>query len=187
MVTAVSADVVVEGVRGPQRLQTVSGDLVTEPWQDCEAKTVSGDVEVTGQGDGGMLTITAVSGDMDIRAVGGELMATTVSGDLDIEADGLSRARLRTTNGDIEMDATLVAGSFDAQTLNGDVELKLNGDADLDVDVETFNGSVSNCFGAEVVRQSRYGPGRELRFRTGTGEREIRIKTMNGDVDICGR
>ena len=185
-ITAVSADLKVENVRGPQRLQTVSGDLATEAWQDCEAKTVSGDVEIKARGDGGMLTITAVSGDLDVSAAGGELMATTVSGDLYIEALELSRARLRTTNGDIAVDASLVAGSFDAETLNGDVELQLNGEDDLSVDVETFNGSIDNCFGLEVVRQSRYGPGRELRFATGTGERRIRIKTLNGDVEICG-
>ena len=185
-ITAVSADLEVENVRGPQRLQTVSGDLATEAWQDCEAKTVSGDVGIKARGDGGMLTITAVSGDLDVGATGGELMATTVSGDLYIEAIGLSRARLQTTNGDIAVDASLVAGSFDAETLNGDVELQLNGDDNLSVDVETFNGSIANCFGYEVVSQSRYGPGRELRFDTGNGERRIRIKTLNGDVDICG-
>lgn len=187
-VTAVSADISVEGVRGPQRLQTVSGDLTTEPWQDCEAKTVSGDVMVTAQGEGGMLTIAAVSGDLAITAVGGELSATTVSGDLEVEAKHLTRARIQTTNGDIDVDAELSGGgSLVAETINGDVELVVNGDDDLDLDVETFNGAIENCFDVDVVKKSRYGPGHELRFDTGGGQRQIRIKTLNGNVDVCGR
>jgi len=188
VVTAVSADIAIKNVRGGQRLQTVSGDVVTDSWQDCEAKTVSGDVVVTSQGEGSMLTITAVSGDLALTVAGGELTATTVSGDLDVEARDVNRARIRTTNGDIDVNAQLSGGGlFDAETINGDVDLKVNGKDDLDVNVETFNGSIENCFGVDVVKKSRYGPGHELRFNTGNGGREIRIKTMNGDVDVCGQ
>ncbi|HEX6572475.1 MAG TPA: hypothetical protein VF055_10660, partial [Steroidobacteraceae bacterium] len=44
-VNTVSADVIVQGVRGAQRLQAVSGDVRTEAsGEDVECRTVSGDV-----------------------------------------------------------------------------------------------------------------------------------------------
>jgi len=61
---------------------------------------------VVAQGEGGLLTITAVSGD------------------LEVEARNLARALVRTTNGDIDANAELSGGSrFDAETINGDVGL----------------------------------------------------------------
>ena len=63
-VNTVSADIGVRGVRGSQRLQSVSGNIQTEAAaEDVECKTVSGDVNVTGSGQRGLLTVTTVSGD----------------------------------------------------------------------------------------------------------------------------
>jgi hypothetical protein len=35
------------------------------------------------------------------------------------------------------------------------------------------------------VCTSEYAPGREWRYREGTGSGRVRIKTLNGDVGIC--
>ena len=52
-------------------------------------------------------------------------------------------------------------------------------------DIETFNGSIDNCFGPEPVRTSRYTPGRELRFTEGDGNARVAIKTLNGGLRLC--
>ena len=114
------------------------------------------------------------------------LEASAVSGDLTIEGDALTRVRLRTTNGDITIQGALAdGGRLDGETVNGDVEVILADISNLSVNVETFNGDIDHCFDAEVERKIRYGPGRELRLSRGDGRRSVRVKTLNGDVEIC--
>ncbi len=100
--------------------------------------------------------------------------------------DVLTRVRVRTTNGDITIQGALAdGGRLDGETVNGDVEVILADISNLSVNVETFNGDIDHCFDAEVERKSRYGPGRELRLSRGDGQRSVRVKTLNGDVEIC--
>lgn len=186
-INGVSGDIDTEGVWGIQRLQTVSGDISAEVFDgDIEVKTVSGDLRVNGNNAPTLVTITVISGDTEIENIAGEVEASTVSGDLEIEASELSRARFKSTDGDIEVVGSLAGGGrFDAETVNGEVSLTITDATHLEVDAETFNGDIDNCFGEEVTRKSQYGPGRMLRFSRGDADRTVRVKTMNGDVSIC--
>jgi hypothetical protein len=64
------------------------------------------------------------------------------------------------------------------------VDVMLDHDQDLDVDAQTFNGSIDNCFGVEPTR-SRYSPERILRFQVGEADRTVRIRSMVGRIEIC--
>jgi DUF4097 and DUF4098 domain-containing protein YvlB len=185
-VDAVSAPIEVEGVEGRQRLRTVSGDITTEVYQrDLEAETVSGDLTVSGRNAPTFTTLRTVSGSIETEALSGELEASTVSGSIEAEAELLSRARLNTTNGRIEIEGGLATdGRFDLSTTNGRVDVMLDHDQDLDVDAQTFNGSIDNCFGVEPTR-SRYSPERILRFQVGEADRTVRIRSMVGRIEIC--
>ena len=186
-VNTVSADLVVSGVTGAQRLQSVSGNVSTTAGsEDVEAKTVSGDVRVEGSGKKGMLTITTVSGDASALKVAGEVNANTVSGDLVLGLGETQRSRLRSTSGDVILATRLVPDSrFDVESISGDVRVSLHGTVDAEFDVSSFSGEISNCFGPKPVSTSEYAPGQELRFREGQGTARIRIKTLNGDVNLC--
>ena len=186
-VNGVATDIEVTGVMGVQRLETISGEITAETFaSDLEAKSVSGDIEIHGHGHESLLTVSTVNGDTEISGVAGELETTTVSGDVEIDAGKITRARLRTTAGDIEISGDLVSGGrIDSESINGEITVNLTDGTDLDVDVETFNGDIENCFGEEVERKSRYGPGRLLRFSRGDGDRTVRLKTLNGEIEIC--
>ena len=186
-VNVVSADVSVKGVRGAQRLQSVSGDVRTEAaGEDVECRTVSGDVAVTGSGKKGLITITTVSGDASASRVAGELNANTVSGNVTLGAGETSRSRLRSTSGDLNMTGRLLPDArIDAESISGDVRLDLAGPVNGELDISSFNGEIRNCFGPKAQRSSEYAPGRELRFRDGTGSSRVRIKTLNGDISVC--
>ncbi len=187
-VTGVSSDITVEGVEGALRIQTVSGEITAEVFEeDVEAKTVSGNFEVRGHDKPALLTLTTVSGDGQVRDIRGELVVQSVTGSLEIESTELERARLRTTNGDIDLRTGLGKDArFDMEAINGDLRLDILGDVDAEFDIETFNGSIDNSFGPDPVRTSRYAPGRELRFTHGEGKARIRIKTLNGGVTLRG-
>ena len=189
-VTTVSADVDVADVRGSQRLQTVSGDIESEIFEDdLEARSVSGDLVIVGHEQSAVVTLTTVSGDAVVTDIAGEIVASSVSGDLEIRGKELLRTRMRTTNGDLELYASLADdGRVDVETINGDVEIILSGKVESEYEVETFNGDIRNCFGAESRRTSKYAPGNELRYaKNDETQGHVRVKTLNGNVEVCHR
>lgn len=193
IVNTISADQEVDGILGAQRLQSVSGLIHTETsGEDFQAKTISGDVLVVGPGAGkapsSIHRVTTVSGDLTVSKVSGEIDVETVSGDMTIDSSDLSRARIRTTNGDVDVHAKLSGEArLDAETINGDVTVRFIGAVDAEFDIHTFNGDIESCFGDEQVRSREHGPGHDLNFTRGTGKGRVRIKTLNGGVDLCGK
>jgi len=188
-VNTVSADVTAAGVRGSQRLQSVSGNIHTEAAaEDVECKTVSGNIKVKGSGQPGLLTVTTVSGDADLSRVAGEVNGNTVSGNFTVAMGDTSRSRLRSTSGDLGLRGRLTPDArVDFESISGNVRLDLQGPVGAEFDVSSFNGSIRNCFGPQPVRTSEYAPGRELRFREGAGTARVRIKTLNGDISVCNK
>jgi DUF4097 and DUF4098 domain-containing protein YvlB len=186
-VNTVSADLIVQGVAGAQRLQTVSGDVRTDAsGEDIECRTVSGDVIVRGSGRKGLVSITTVSGDANATQVAGEVNGNTVSGTFNLQAGEVTRSRLRSTSGDLGLVAQLAADArLDFESISGDVRLDVVGPAGGQFDVSTFNGEIRNCFGPKAHRTDQYAPGSEVRFQEGSGSARVRIKTLNGDIGVC--
>lgn len=185
-INTVSGSQTIEGVRGEQRLQSVSGSIRTEIGsEDFQAKSVSGRIAVEGSG-GTSAHITSVSGSVELRDVGGELDLNTVNGGMHITGGTVSRARLKTTNGQVRFDSTLKPDArLEAEAINGGLDVTLRGTIDAEFDIETFNGSIRNCFGPKPTRKSEYGPGSSLRFKEGKGSARVRLKTLNGGIELC--
>jgi DUF4097 and DUF4098 domain-containing protein YvlB len=190
VINTVSADQTIKDVRGTQRLQAVSGLIQTELWnEDIELKNVSGDVTVNGHNGKGVLRATSVSGGLRLEDIGPEMELNTVTGDMRVRVTELSKARIRTTNGDLELRAAKLTDDvrIDAEGINGDLRFRLPRQLDTEFDISTFNGEIDNCFGPKPHRTSEYGPGNALRFKEGNGDGRIRIKALNGTVEICNR
>lgn len=186
-VITVSADIEIEDVHGEQHLESVSGRVNTQIWEnDLEVRSISGDVDVVGHGHAGVVTVNLISGDADIENVSGEIEVQSVSGDLDLEMGDIVEARIRSTTGDMELSGKLSKDArVDVESINGDAIIILDGPVSAEIEIETFTGDIDNCFGPKARRTSKYAPGRELSFTAGDGNGEIRIKTLNGDVTLC--
>jgi hypothetical protein len=186
-VSAVSADIDVEGVEGEQSLQTVSGDIETETGEhDISVESVSGDIEVDGDGKDAETSAGTVSGDITLSDLAGAVEAGTVSGDVTIDGVSFDRASAESVNGDIRFKAGLrKGGKLTVETVNGDVDIEFTNDLSAQFDIETFNGDINNCFGPEAERTSRYAPGLELSFEVDGGNGRVVVSTLNGDINIC--
>jgi len=186
-VSAVSADIDVEGVAGEQSLQTVSGDIETETGEhDIAAESVSGDIEIDGDGKDAETSAGTVSGDITLSDLAGAVEAGTVSGDVTIDGVSFDRATAESVNGDIRFKAALRKdGKLVVETVNGDVDIEFTDDVSAQFDIETFNGDINNCFGPEAERTSRYAPGLELSFEVDGGNGRVVVSTLNGDINIC--
>jgi DUF4097 and DUF4098 domain-containing protein YvlB len=188
-VTAVSADVISTGVFGAQRLKTVSGEIKADFAQaDIEAKTVSGDVDLKGQGKPVGIHASSISGNVRVEHGAGDAEATTVSGDLNMQLDPARSVRTRNTSG-----RTVIRGSLtkdadlDAQSVSGDIRLYASPQGGYEYEVSTFSGSIRNCFNAQAQRTSQYGPGEHLNGSRGAGAGHVRMKTMSGELDLCDK
>ena len=186
-VSAVSADVDVTGIQGEQSLESVSGDIETEGGQeDIEAASVSGDVEITGDNADGDFEAATVSGDVYMVGISGAVDVESVSGDIDVIGGSFDDAHFETVNGDQTFSAELAkGGELSMESVNGTVDIELQGTVSARIDIETFNGSIRNCFGPKPERTSKYSPGLELSFEHGGGDGRIDVETLNGSVDIC--
>ena len=187
LIKTVSADQTVSDVRGVQRLQAVSGSINTQVWgEEFTIRTISGDVIVNGHGTPAVAGVNTVSGDVTLANVAGELSVETVTGGMQITMPTLTRGRIQTTNGDLHLQASLARDArIDAESINGDLSFLLRSTINAEFDVETFNGEIDNCFGPRSVRTSEFAPGNTLRFKEGNGSARVRIKTLNGGVEIC--
>lgn len=187
-IQTVSADIDVDGIRGTQRLESVSGDVETLVLEAAlDVRTVSGDANVRGQGKA-PATLATVSGDLTARGLQGEVEAKSVSGELDIDVADATRLRLKSVSGEINAQAGLTGSArAEIETVSGGVMLKLKPPVNAEFDVESFSGAIENCFGHEAQRKSKYAPGSELRFTQGGGGASVRIGTLSGDVSFCDR
>ncbi|HEY4645876.1 MAG TPA: DUF4097 family beta strand repeat-containing protein [Steroidobacteraceae bacterium] len=185
----VSADLSVSGVRGELRLQTVSGELSSEiSAEDVEAKSVSGDVVLRGENKPTVITVTTVSGDAHVRRAAGEIVANSVSGSLNLELDQITRARVRTTSGDLELNGELARDArVDAETISGEVNLDFKGTVNAEFEIESFSGEIDDCFGQTAQSTDKHGPGSELNFKQGDGSARVRVQSLSGDIRVCGR
>lgn len=186
-VQTVSADIVATGVRGEQRLQAVSGDVVTEIFdQPLEVRSISGDVDIRGSGGTGKVMAESTSGSVKARGLGGALEAKSVSGNLDLELGVTSELRIETVSGDLGARLTLAEGGrVDAQSISGSVKLSFGKPVNGEFDIESFSGDIDNCFGPKGSRKSKYAPGTELRFTQGSGTARVSLETLSGDITVC--
>jgi DUF4097 and DUF4098 domain-containing protein YvlB len=188
-VTSVSAEVISKGVVGVQRLKTVSGSIRAEIGPgDAEAKTVSGEIVLRGNGKPMALHTTSISGSIRLEHGAGDVEATTVSGDLSVQLDPGRTIRLRNTSGRIDIKGKLTKDAdVDAQTVSGEVRLHAPAESGYDYEISTFSGDIRDCFNVKPEKTSEYGPGERLNGTLGKGDGHVRIKTMSGSIDLCDK
>ncbi len=200
VVNGTSADILVTSVLGTLSLHTVAGDIDAESTGAfIEAETVGGDINVTGRGASGEATLTTVAGEIEVGGPFARLIASTVSGDIELDILDARELTLNATNGEIEVHATFDgAAELNAETINGDVELEVGDEGDLNIDVGSFSGRIWTCFGATVNseapaaesdrgrrRDRRHAGGGELQLSAAPDSPTVRVRTLNGDIDLC--
>jgi DUF4097 and DUF4098 domain-containing protein YvlB len=188
-INTVSADIDVQGVRGAQRLEAVSGDVTTAAYgEQLDVRTISGDAVVNGTGGNARVEVESVSGDVTVRGVDGELEAQSVSGNVELDLGTATRLQLETVSGNLKASLTLADDArFDAESVSGDVDVRFAKPVNGEFEFETFSGNIENCFGPKAERKSKYAPGTELRFTQGSGGARVSIDTLSGTISVCDK
>jgi hypothetical protein len=173
---SVSADLAVQGTRGPIKANSVSGDLnlqVDSP--KVSAQTVSGDLRLEGASRDTQLR--TVSGDMIVHGPQGELIGETVSGNLSVDGTAFSRLWLKSVSGDFNVKTTLNdAARADFETLSGEVDLALPATTKAAIDNNNNNGEHDTDHGtipSDVHKAT---------LKLGNGNGQVNIHSFSGDI-----
>jgi DUF4097 and DUF4098 domain-containing protein YvlB len=185
-VETVSASITVSGIDGSVDIETVSGkvDISGRP-EALEIESVSGGVQVETAPSG--TGIESVSGRIEIASAAGELEVENVSGTILVNGGRLGDADFETVSGNIECYALAGDGDVDMETMSGTITLTVNPDAVAYYELSTFSGSIKNDFGPEPKRTSKYTPGKELSFNTGSGGPSISLTSFSGTIKLMVR
>lgn len=126
--------------------------------------------------------IKLINGGLDISGVNGEVRASCINGKL--KAEGLAaRTELKTINGPLEASyEQLKAGTIELSSVNGPVLLTLPSDTQARIEATTVHGGIDNNFGLHT--DNHRWVGHELHGELGSGGAEIRLRNVNGPVEI---
>lgn len=178
---SVSADVVVDGARGPVKVNTVSGDVgLALGSPEVTVQTVSGDLRLRAPAK--LTKVNSVSGDLRMAGLQGKLSVETVSGNVELQGGKFSELKLKSISGDMRLDVSLAdAAQINGETLSGEIRMivptALTGTALL----KSFSGDAS-CDGARAV-EHQTGRRREYVWGDGHGA-HIELSSFSGDIRI---
>ena len=160
---------------------TVNGDgLVSGTGRLTRLNTVSG--SVMADGTSGELHINTVSGEVIARGHEGVLTAKTVSGEVTASGD-LRHVRANSVSGDLVFDATGFCENLGANTVSGNLTIRLPHDVGVDLSANTASGTV-------VVDDQRFSAtGGKLTAILGPDAKLmlLRANTVSGNVSVVHR
>ncbi len=122
-----------------------------------------------------------VNGGVTARGLTAPALAQSANGSIEVETS--SWAEASTVNGSItaRIGATGWSGDLDFETVNGAITVELPGDASLEVDASTVNGSMNTDFPLTV--RGRWGP-RRMSGTVGQGGRTLSMSSVNGTMNL---
>ena len=125
--------------------------------------------------------IKLINGALDVTGVAGEVRASCINGRL--VARGLGgRAKLETINGSLNAEFDRLASELDLSSVNGSVRLTLPSDAKARIEASTVHGGIDNDFGLHT--NDHHIVGHDLRGELGGGGTEIRLRNVNGSIEV---
>ena len=122
-----------------------------------------------------------VNGGVEANDIEADVEAYTVNGGIRVSTTGLAKAA--TVNGSIRvtMGHANWQGELEFATVNGSIDLIFPATLSTEVEAETLNGHIETDF--PITAQGRLSR-RRLEGVIGGGGRELRLKTVNGNVEI---
>lgn len=199
----VTGDVQINEVKGAVAIATRSGDAsVKNVEKGVTANAVSGDLHVS-EVEGGKTECKSVSGDVRAEKIGLnaplEVRIESVSGDVSLH-DAKGTIALKAVSGDVSAER-IAATNLQAQTVSGDISLKLNVEFSGVMQVNTVSGDTNIALPAgSSVRISLGTNSGDLACshpaldvssspsfwtgQVGTGAGTLSVQTISGDVNI---
>ncbi len=177
---------------------TMSGNVICEDISgDLKAKTMSGDVIVTGAKNGancstmsGNVEVDNVIGDVKLHSVSGNVLANEIKGSVDADTISGNVVLTNITDAD-EIEASALSGKvkyegdlasdgyYHLKSHSGRVELIVPSSAAFDLEARTFSGSINSDF--DITVRGKIGK-RSLSGSVNGGGAEVELKAFSGNI-----
>ncbi len=201
--SGVNANVSAVGVEGGAKLTTVNGAVSGEKLKgDIVLETVNGQInsvdntgrlhlttvngEINDKGSSGSLEVESVNGEISLQSSAREVELEVVNGEGQLDLNGTERLEFSSVNGEIR--AVLKNSKkpkVSASSVSGASRLTLDADVSARFDLEaSAGGDIDNGLTGDKPTRDKYGPRRHLEFRTGSGEGNIEISTVSGEIEL---
>ena len=163
-------------------LESVSGSIqMDDHLNRLYAETVSGSIKLNNIM--GNVELKTVSGYISAAKINGEIRAGSVSGSLIFRNCQGSFPNLHSTSGSIAAELAAIdedASDMSLNTVSGDINLKLPGDASFGLDIKTVSGEISTKFKVLVESVKK----NQLQGEVGVGGINIELRTISGDISL---
>jgi len=128
---------------------------------------------------------TTVNGTIDITGARAEVRANGVNGGVRVSTSN-GPVSAKSVNGSVEVEMATLTGTEEMSfsSVNGNVILRVPGTFDADLIMSTVNGSLRSDF--PITLEGRIDP-RKLRGTIGKGGRNLKVSTVNGNLEIRKR
>ena len=127
------------------------------------------------------LDVNTVNGRIATRGMEGPTEATSVNGTIDLEVAGIHALEATTVNGRVKARFTKEFHGAKFRTVNGGVKAYLPQSASFTVDLAQVNGDFEAAFPLSIHSH----PGRRrVSGEVNGGDHELKITTVNGDVEL---
>lgn len=184
---SISGDADIKGIHGDLSVNVVSGEVtIADAARVALAKTISGDVTVTGAVTDGTIETGSISGDITLRQVRARrITASVISGSVTAEDVTCDAAQIGTTNGEVTFAGPLARrGRYELKSFSGDVRFRPTGNVGFELEANTFSGRVQ--IDPPLALRNASTSRRAVRGTVGDGSAVVTITTFNGNVRITG-
>jgi DUF4097 and DUF4098 domain-containing protein YvlB len=197
-VKSISGTIKVVNVQGAVRADTVSGNVTTSDTPRLEsAKSVSGNVSLTGASSDGDLSAGSVSGNVTARAVKARgLDVGSVSGDVIVTDVTCDRVGMKSVSGNVEYSGAITRGGrYDITSHSGNVRLILANPSGFELNANSFSGSIQSdlplTIGGDSDRRDRDNrrqrDNHTLHATYGDGSATLSVRSFSGNIVIAKR
>lgn len=198
---SVSGSIKVTGVHGSVRVETISGGVTASDTPNVElAKTVSGDVSLSGISTDGAVTAGTVSGTVMVKGLKARrLELSSVSGDMTLSDVAVTSVRAKSISGAFEYNGAIQkGGDYDVNVHSGTIRFTLSPTSGFYLNADTFSGSIRTDFPVTIGgrdttdtdrgrRGMRMGMGQSIRGSNGDGSATLTLRTFSGGIVIAKR
>jgi DUF4097 and DUF4098 domain-containing protein YvlB len=200
-VKSISGTVKVVNVHGAVRAETVSGNVTMADTPRLEsARSVSGDVSLTGAASDGDLSAGSVSGTVTAKGVKARgLDVGSVSGDVIVTDAACDRVGIKSVSGNVEYSGAIAKGGrYDIHSHSGNIRLTLASPSGFELNASSFSGSVRSdlplTIGGDSPRRGRDTGRRHdvlsshaVQATYGDGSATLILRTFSGNIVIAKR
>ncbi len=198
---SISGTIKLAGVRGSVRVETISGSVTASDTPNVElAKTVSGDVSLSGISTDGDVTAGTVSGTLTAKGLKAKrLDLSTVSGDIVLTDVNVASLHAKSVSGGFEYSGAIQkGGDYDVNVHSGTIRFTLANPSGFYLNADSFSGSIRTDFPVTIggsrsttddraPGRMRMGPGQSVHGVSGDGSATLTLRTFSGSIVIAKR